>query len=116
MLFSKIEHGAPDFTVFYTAWHLVLEGRGAEIYRESPDRFLYAPGFAWLLSPLAWLPRSAALAIWCFAKAAVAGLTPEVLSTHYTDGLRFFHDEFVPRLKARLSDLTGGSIVRLDRT
>jgi hypothetical protein len=42
-------------------------------------------------------------------QAAVAGLTPEVLSTHYTDGLRFFHDTFIPRLKARLADLTGGA-------
>jgi hypothetical protein len=42
-------------------------------------------------------------------RAAVAGLTPEMLSSHYTDGLRFFHDEFVPRLKARLAGLTGGA-------
>lgn len=71
--FWAFEKNAPDFTVFYTAWKLVADGRGAEIYGNSPDRFLYAPGFAWLLSPLGWLPRSAALAIWCFAKAAVVG-------------------------------------------
>lgn len=71
--FWAFERAAPDFTVFYTAWRLVLEGRGSEIYHASPDRYLYAPGFAWLLAWLAWLPRSAALAIWCFAKAAVVG-------------------------------------------
>lgn len=69
------ERGAPDFSVFLSAWRLVLEGKGATIYayQATPDRFLYAPGFAWLLSPLAILPRSVALALWCFAKAAVVG-------------------------------------------
>jgi hypothetical protein len=65
--------GAPDFNVFYAAWKLVLEGRGADIYRDSPDRFLYAPGFAWLLAPLAAFPRELVLALWCFAKAGVVG-------------------------------------------
>lgn len=68
------QRGANDFNVFYEAWKLVLEGRIADIYRVSPDRFLYAPGFAWLLSPVALLPRGIALAIWCLAKAAVIGL------------------------------------------
>ena len=69
------QRGANDFTVFYHAWQMVLDGRGALIYhfQETPDRFLYAPGFAWLLSPFGLLPRSVALAIWCFAKAAVIG-------------------------------------------
>lgn len=62
-----------DFSVFYAAWRLVLQGRGAEIYRATPDRFLYAPGFAWLFCLLAIFPRSVALAIWCLAKAAVIG-------------------------------------------
>jgi hypothetical protein len=72
--FWAFGRGAPDFNVFYAAWSHVLAGHGAEIYRDSPDRFLYAPGFAWLLAPLAALPRELALAIWCFAKAGVVGM------------------------------------------
>ncbi|HCM40305.1 MAG: hypothetical protein A2Z97_13020 [Bdellovibrionales bacterium GWB1_52_6] len=68
------ERGGQDFEVFYHAWRLVLNGHGSEIYRVSPDRFLYAPGFASLLSPLALLPRSIALGVWCLAKAAALGL------------------------------------------
>lgn len=63
-----------DFSVFYAAWTLVLQGRGAEIYQATPDRFLYAPGFAWIFCFLALLPRGLALAIWCFGKAASIGL------------------------------------------
>lgn len=36
------------------------------------------------------------------------GLTAESLSTHYTDGLTFFHETFVPALAGRIADLTGG--------
>src|SRR5688572_26271382 len=67
------QRGGHDFNVFYHAWKLVLSGQGQIIYQESPDRFLYAPGFAWLFAPLAWLPRDLALALWCFGKAAVIG-------------------------------------------
>lgn len=41
-------------------------------------------------------------------QAAVSKLTPRDLTTHYTAGLDFFHDTFVPELKARLEGLTGG--------
>lgn len=67
--FWAFERGGLDFNVFYHAWKLVLEGQGARIYVDSPDRYLYAPGFAWLLAPLGWLPRGPALLFWCFAKA-----------------------------------------------
>src|SRR4051812_37737280 len=62
-----------DFSVFYKAWRLVVEGRGLEIYRESPDRFLYAPGFAWALSPLGYLDREFALVLWSAAKLGLLG-------------------------------------------
>ncbi len=62
------EREAPDFAVFHEAWRLVLEGRGHEIYHATPDRFLYAPGFAWLLSPLGLLPRKVAFGLWCALK------------------------------------------------
>ncbi|MGK5088547.1 glycosyltransferase family 87 protein, partial [Bdellovibrionota bacterium FG-2] len=72
--------GTSDFPVFYESWRLVLAGRGAELYHATPDRFLYAPGFAWILSPLGLLPKDIALAIWCFAKAAVIGFSLRALS------------------------------------
>jgi len=60
--------GGNDFSVFYEAWHLVLTGHGDQIYRVSPDRFLYSPGFAWLLAPLGLVSKEIALGIWCAAK------------------------------------------------
>jgi len=42
-------------------------------------------------------------------RAAVDSLTPAMLSTHYTDGLAFFRDEFAPALKSRLEGLAGGA-------
>ncbi len=72
--------GTSDFPVFYESWKLVLAGRGAELYHATPDRFLYAPGFAWILSPLGLLPKDLSLALWCFAKAAVIGYCLRALS------------------------------------
>jgi hypothetical protein len=40
---------------------------------------------------------------------AVDDLTPEALSRHYTDGLRFFHDVFTPELRRALEALSGGA-------
>src|SRR5690349_12798232 len=65
--------GGKDFAVFYEAWRLVTLGRGIDVYRVSPDRFLYSPGFAWLFSPLGFLPREIALAIWNGAKLGLLG-------------------------------------------
>ncbi len=42
-------------------------------------------------------------------RAAVAGLSAEDLSAHYTRGLEFFHETFVPELKQRLTALSGGA-------
>jgi hypothetical protein len=67
----SFERGGHDFLVFYDAWKLVILGRGAEIYVNSPDRYLYSPGFAWLLAPIGLIPVSTALALWCLAKASV---------------------------------------------
>lgn len=41
-------------------------------------------------------------------QAAAAQLTPRMLTTHYTTGLAWFHDTFVPQLKRRLEELSGG--------
>ncbi|HUP58515.1 MAG TPA: glycosyltransferase family 87 protein [Bdellovibrionota bacterium] len=67
------QRGGRDFDVFFHACSLVLSGKGSMVYASSPDRFLYAPGFAWIFSPLALLPRDFALALWCFAKAGAIG-------------------------------------------
>jgi hypothetical protein len=40
---------------------------------------------------------------------AVSALTTDDLTRHYTDGLRLFHQQFVPHLKEVLSALTGGA-------
>ncbi len=40
-------------------------------------------------------------------RAAAADLTTAELSSHYTDGLRFFHDKFVPHVKRQLHELSG---------
>ncbi len=40
---------------------------------------------------------------------AASALTAADLTHHYTDGLRSFHDEFIPQLKRRLRDLSGGA-------
>lgn len=40
--------------------------------------------------------------------AAAAEITVRDLTDHYTSGLTYFHDEFVPQLKTRLSLLSGG--------
>ena len=78
------QRGGKDFNVFYQAWSLVLNGRGVEVYMESPDRFLYAPGFAWVLAPLALLPRDLALALWCLVKAASIGLVIRAIASRLT--------------------------------
>jgi hypothetical protein len=71
--FWAFSRGGDDFRVFYHAWGLVLAGRGSEIYRNSTDRFLYAPGFAWALAPLALVTPTVSLGVWCALKIAVVG-------------------------------------------
>jgi hypothetical protein len=66
----SFDRGGHDFAVFFEAWRLVSHGQGSEIYQNSPDRFLYAPGFAWILSPLGFLPKTFALVLWSLGKAA----------------------------------------------
>ncbi|MBC7690354.1 MAG: DUF2029 domain-containing protein [Methylotenera sp.] len=68
-IFWAFQRGSPDFSVFYEAWRLVLSGHGPAIFGGTPDRYLYAPGFAWILSPLGFFSRPVALALWCLAKA-----------------------------------------------
>lgn len=57
-----------DFAVFHAVFVGVTEGRGLEIYREAPDRYLYAPGFAFLFSPLGLLSERVGLLIFSILK------------------------------------------------
>src|SRR5262245_61655999 len=44
------------------------------------------------------------------AYAAVAqNISADDLTDHYTRGLEYFHDEFIPALKQRMADLVGGT-------
>jgi hypothetical protein len=103
-VFDAFSKGANDFSVFYEAWRLVLIGRGAEIYKVSPDRFLYGPGFAWCLAPFAALSKNTALAIWCAAKIMAVGFIAAEFSKRlkHVDsilslGLSFWGVAFVAR-------------------
>jgi hypothetical protein len=80
-VFHAFSRGANDFSVFFEAWRLVLSGRGAEIYKVSPDRYLYGPGFAWLLAVFAGLPKNVALVMWCAAKISVIGFIAHQMSS-----------------------------------
>lgn len=66
-----LSRGGNDFAVFHSAARWVVEDQPAKVYYENPDRFLYAPGFAWLTAPLGALPFEWALALWCALKAFV---------------------------------------------
>lgn len=76
-----LQRGGGDFDVFYHAWNNVLVGSHMSLYAQGPDRFLYAPGFAWLLSPFALLPRDLSLALWCLLKTGVLAAMLRVLGT-----------------------------------
>ncbi len=66
--------GGRDFDVFHEAFRLALNGWGTEIYRATPDRYLYAPGFAFVFAPLGALAKPIALGVWCLAKALGMGM------------------------------------------
>jgi len=72
--------GAPDFNVFYATWKMILNWQGHLLYVNAPDRFLYAPGFAYLFSFLALLPQKIALAIWTIAKIFCLALVVKVVA------------------------------------
>ena len=78
-----------DFTMFYTGWSIVRDGRGAELYdfnlqtryqqqilagRSFKDGLLpfnYPPYVAVVPAVLAWLPRSTAFAVWALGQLAL---------------------------------------------
>ena len=85
-----LSRGASDFRVFYYAWQLVLRGRGELIYRDSPDRFLYSPGFAWLLAPLAWFSQDFAFMLWCLLKIVVVLWVAKWVSNQAFENSQYF--------------------------
>jgi hypothetical protein len=68
--FRAFQMGGNDFAVFHSAWRTVLSGAGANVYHSTPDRFLYAPGFAWLFCWMGLLPEKVALGVWSLGKVA----------------------------------------------
>lgn len=79
-VYAGFSRGGQDFAVFHYAGKLALEGRWDALYAEGPDRFLYAPGFAFLVSPLAALPAKAALGIWLALTLAAFGAAIRMLA------------------------------------
>lgn len=80
-VFQSFRSGAADFQVFHYAWQLVLSGKSILLYRDSPDRFLYAYPFAWWLSPLGLLSSFTALAVWNLFKLSLFGFSINRLRT-----------------------------------
>lgn len=66
--FWAFQRGGNDFKVFYSAAEILLSGRVHVVYLATPDRFLYAPGFAFWMIPFAIFPFLIALALWCALK------------------------------------------------
>ncbi|MBS1963482.1 MAG: DUF2029 domain-containing protein [Bdellovibrionales bacterium] len=79
-VYAGFSRGGQDFAVFHYAGKLALEGRWDALYAEGPDRFLYAPGFAFLVSPLAALPVKVALGIWLAFTLAAFGAAIRMLA------------------------------------
>ncbi|RYZ70894.1 MAG: DUF2029 domain-containing protein [Proteobacteria bacterium] len=63
--------GFPDLKVFLFAGELVRDHFFFDLYFRSPDRFLYAPGFAWVASLLLFAGTSVAVALYQVLKFAV---------------------------------------------
>ena len=79
-----------DFDVFYIAWRTVLEGKGLHVYSLTPDRFLYAPGFAWFFAPLGIFTRSIALGLWSLAKFWVIVFCAREFAKQLTQSKEYF--------------------------
>ncbi|MBY0469857.1 DUF2029 domain-containing protein [bacterium] len=65
--------GGQDYAVFYTAGQHVLAGQSEKLYFVSPDRYLYAPGGAWLFALLSLIPFKVALGLWTAFKIFLGG-------------------------------------------
>ncbi len=68
--YRAVDFEGRDFAVFHAAFTQVLGGRGSTIYGTGPDRFLYAPGFAYLFAPVGYFPEKIALVIFSVLKLA----------------------------------------------
>jgi len=83
-VYQALRRGGEDFLVFYHAGRLTLDGLGQEIYTNSPDRFLYAPGFAWFIAPFALIPWAISFPLWCLMKALSFGVMVKVLTRRFS--------------------------------
>jgi hypothetical protein len=90
-IFRAFSFAGWDFDVYYQAGRWVVEGQPSRIYTDPsrPDQdFLYAPGFAWLFSFWAWLPREWALLLFLLLN-MILGLHVLWLLHRFMQGTRF---------------------------
>lgn len=66
-----LRRGGLDYDVFTQAARWVAAGEPGRLYVESPDRYLYAPGFAWIFAPFAFVAREEGLIAWSLLKLAL---------------------------------------------
>ena len=86
-IFRAISFGGGDFDGFCQAGRWVVEGQPSRIYTGSPQ-FFYTPGFAWLFSFWAMLPRVWSLLLFSVLK-MILGLHVLWLLHQFMQGTRF---------------------------
>lgn len=82
-LWHGYSRGGQDFRVFDFAARITLEGRWSALYSEGPDRFLYAPGFALLFSPLSLFSQPTTHALWLLLLSTAFFLSMRLLARTY---------------------------------
>ncbi len=75
--------GFPDLKVFLFAGQLIRGNQIFDLYFNSPDRFLYAPGFAWLAAWLLVFGSSAAIIAFQAIKFGLFALVLQRLSKRF---------------------------------
>ncbi|MBL7715469.1 MAG: DUF2029 domain-containing protein [Bdellovibrionales bacterium] len=102
--------GAPDFRVFLAAGEHVWNGQPQLLYVVSPDRYLYAPGFAWFLSLLAPLGFVAGFWFWTALKIVLTPVALVMLSKRLKAGLSIAILTLLTVARPILIDLRYGQI------
>lgn len=102
--------GAPDFRVFLTAGEHVWNGRSELLYVVSPDRYLYAPGFAWLLAILTPLGFAVSFWLWSLSKLVLTALALVMLVRRFKVSLMIALLTLLTVARPILIDLRYGQI------
>lgn len=82
-LWHGYTRGGQDFRVFDFAGRLALDGKWSVLYSEGPDRFLYAPGFAILFSPLSIFTQPITHALWLLLLSSTFFISMRFLAKTY---------------------------------